>query len=338
MVEISVVMPAYNSAPYIREAIDSILNQTFREFEFIIVNDDSTDNTEQIILSYTDPRIRYIKNEFNKGIAAARNIGMQHATGKYIAVMDSDDISMPHRFEIQYHYLEKYNSIDILGASLIIFTTDSQNTKHYPFESEYIKSFLFFDNAVAQPTVMMRRAFLLDNYLEYNNEINDGTEDFDIWFRAVLKGATIRNLQLSLTRYRISESQISQLSGDHLRIKRLQSRLADNLQLLDIYTAEADLQLLYSFIHGRIAIDTNIFIRLKKMFDKIENSNIAKKFFNHQYLKAVILTYRIRLIKYQFLEKKQTLKFIYFVMMLIIRKGLKSFIYFWQNEGKYIRN
>src|ERR1700756_835254 len=97
---ISVVMPTYNDAEYLREAIDSILNQTFTDFEFIIVNDGSTDDTEEIINSYTDERIRYLKNENNLGNTITRNRGMDSAEGKYIAIMDSDDIAVGNRLEI----------------------------------------------------------------------------------------------------------------------------------------------------------------------------------------------------------------------------------------------
>ena len=103
---VSVVMPAYNAAKYIKEAIDSILAQTYRDFEFIIVNDGSTDNTKEIILSYSDPRIVYIENEQNSGICVTLNKGLDAAKGRYIVRMDSDDIALPQRLEVQVRYMD----------------------------------------------------------------------------------------------------------------------------------------------------------------------------------------------------------------------------------------
>ena len=97
---LSVVMPAYNAGKTIKESIDSILNQSFKDFEFIIINDGSTDNTEDVILSYGDKRIRYLKNDVNRGIIYTLNRGIIESKGKYIARMDSDDISLSTRFEV----------------------------------------------------------------------------------------------------------------------------------------------------------------------------------------------------------------------------------------------
>ena len=98
MPKISVILPAYNAENYISQAIDSILAQTYGDFEFIILNDCSTDGTERIILSFDDPRIRYVRNEQNLGVAATLNRGLELAAGEYIARMDADDISLPERF------------------------------------------------------------------------------------------------------------------------------------------------------------------------------------------------------------------------------------------------
>ena len=98
---VSVVMPAYNAEKYLREAIDSILAQTYTDFELIIINDGSTDSTKEVIHSYSDPRIIYIENERNSGICITLNKGLDASRGRYIVRMDSDDISVPERLEVQ---------------------------------------------------------------------------------------------------------------------------------------------------------------------------------------------------------------------------------------------
>lgn len=114
-------MPAYNAEKYLREAIDSILAQTFTDFELIIINDGSTDFTKDIILSYTDQRIRYIENEQNSGICVTLNKGLDAARGRYIARMDSDDISLPRRLEVQVQYMDSHPEIGVAGTDIEIF-------------------------------------------------------------------------------------------------------------------------------------------------------------------------------------------------------------------------
>ncbi|MDR2913853.1 MAG: glycosyltransferase family 2 protein, partial [Tannerella sp.] len=114
---VSIVMPVHNCGAYIKEAIDSMLHQTMSDFEFIIVNDGSTDDSGIIVHSYADPRIRVIDFAENKGCYPARNCGMQLARGKYICVMDADDISLPKRLELQCDFLEKNRDIGLVGSA-----------------------------------------------------------------------------------------------------------------------------------------------------------------------------------------------------------------------------
>ena len=113
---ISVILPAYNAEKFLREAIDSILGQTYKNFELIVLNDGSTDRTEDIILAYDDPRIRYVKNEKNLKLIKTLNKGIDLAKGEYIARMDADDISLPRRFEIEVNYLQEHSDIDVVSC------------------------------------------------------------------------------------------------------------------------------------------------------------------------------------------------------------------------------
>ena len=122
MPKVSVVMPAYNAEAYIGAAMESILSQSFGDFEFLILNDCSTDGTEAIIQSYDDPRIVYIKNEKNMGVAATLNKGLAAAQGEYIARMDADDFSLPQRFEKQVAYLDAHPEVVVLGTQVQFFS------------------------------------------------------------------------------------------------------------------------------------------------------------------------------------------------------------------------
>lgn len=163
--KVTVLMPVYNGEEYLREAIESILFQSFGNFEFLIIDDGSTDDSINIIASYTDPRIRVITNGENIGIARALNKGIELARGKYIARMDSDDISLPKRFEKQVDFLDKNPEIGIVGSWIKTFGGRKTIILAHPCNPEMVRIFFLFDSPLAHPTVMMRREFLKKNNL-----------------------------------------------------------------------------------------------------------------------------------------------------------------------------
>jgi len=130
-VKISVVMPAYNAGKYIREAVNSVLNQTFSGFELIIINDGSTDNTQEIISSFTDPRIILINHEVNKGIASALNTGLLHAKTEYLARFDADDVCFPERLAIQFDFLETHPDYILTGGDAEYISENGEHLFHF---------------------------------------------------------------------------------------------------------------------------------------------------------------------------------------------------------------
>ena len=154
---ISVLMPAYNSEQYVAESIESILNQTFTDFEFIIINDGSTDNTAKIIDEYAkrDERIKFVNNSKNKGLIGVLNEGLNLARGEYIARMDSDDISLPTRFERQIAYMELHPKCGVLGTWFQMFGNASNIVRH-PKRINLLN--LLRDQHVGHPTVMIRKS------------------------------------------------------------------------------------------------------------------------------------------------------------------------------------
>lgn len=160
---VSVVMPVYNREKYVGAAIESILSQTYTNFEFIIVDDGSTDHSVEVIQSYRDPRIRLIQLPNNQGISAARNAGNELARGEFIAVMDSDDIALPQRLEKELAYLHKHPEIGLCGASFRYFDDISQRlSKPRPViraitQHEKCHVSLLFCLPFAHPTILVRR-------------------------------------------------------------------------------------------------------------------------------------------------------------------------------------
>lgn len=217
---ISVIMPVYNGEKYLKEAIDSILNQTFTNFEFIIINDGSIDRTEEIILSYTDSRIIYIKNETNLQIVESLNKGISIAKGKYIARMDSDDISLPTRLEKQYLFMEAHKKIDVSGTWAKTFGKSDYVLRPLTDNCE-IKAKLFFDSPFIHPSVMFKASSL--SHFRYTKHYNKA-EDYGLWVE-MSSTATFGNLPEVLLMYRLHQNQTfyqySNIQNDIAELLRL---------------------------------------------------------------------------------------------------------------------
>lgn len=213
MIDISIIMPVYNEEKYLREAIDSILCQTADNFEFIIIDDASTDNSLPIIQSYTDKRIVLIRNEQNIGNYPSRNKGMEVAVGKYICVMDADDIAYPQRLEVQYEYMETHPTVSALGTNFIFSKTDIK--KNLLFSHEQIMIKLLQNNAVLHPSLMIR-SDVMRKHGGYNEKYVYSS-DYDLIARFAISG-TVENLPDILMMYRLHESQISHLHREEQNI------------------------------------------------------------------------------------------------------------------------
>ncbi len=224
MPKVSVIMPVYNTKEeYLREAIESILNQTYNDFEFIIVNDGSTNNAEEVILSYKYERIKYVKQE-NSGVAAALNKGLEKADGEYIARMDSDDISLPERFEKQVNFLDNNCDIAILGTAFELFGKENFTISHMM----YPKILDFYHGCfLGHPTVMFRKSEFDKYGLKYNP--NYKCEDYELWSRAI-KVLKICNLPDILLKYRTHDKNISFKSPKFMEDeKKVQQSILDFL-------------------------------------------------------------------------------------------------------------
>jgi len=174
-------MPAYNGEKYIGEAIESILCQTYRNFELIIVEDKSTDNTLQVIQAYKDSRIRLYVNSCNRGISWSTNLGIDKSKGKYIALLDDDDLALEKRLELQVSFMEEHDEIDILGGRSALIDAKGnfiRYDKEPIYNSDYIKAnLLFYNKKFANCTTMIRKSFIVENNLKYQENCL-GMQDF----------------------------------------------------------------------------------------------------------------------------------------------------------------
>lgn len=214
---ISVILPAYNAERFLREAIDSILRQTYKDFELIILNDGSTDKTEEIALSYTDARIRYVKNRQNLKLIKTLNKGIELARGKYIARMDADDISLPNRFEEEVKFLEKHPDLSVVSCYPYNIGMDGK----FLGRSSYFcvtlpkacKFVSMFEPSICHPACMFR-ANAIRKYKYRNCNEFFHIEAYELWnrmFHTGAKGAMIPNFMLY---YRDNESSVCHTHGN----------------------------------------------------------------------------------------------------------------------------
>ena len=210
MTLISVIMPVYNGKKYLKEAIDSILTQSLTDFEFIIINDGSTDNMKSVIDRYDDKRIIYLEQD-NKGLAKALNVGASYCKGEFIARMDADDISHPDRFMNQYLFFQSHPHISVLSSA---FCYIDQNGKYLGRSFSITNSFLIKKNllnsgsVICHPSVMMRRKDFID-VGGYSEVMGNRFTDYHLWVKFIKKGFKIQNMSEILLKYRIVESAIS---------------------------------------------------------------------------------------------------------------------------------
>ena len=233
--KVTVLMPVYNGEKYIRPAIESILRQTYKDFEFLIINDGSTDESVNIIKSYHDDRIRVVNNKINLKLIQTLNNGIKLSRGKFIARMDCDDISMPVRLEKQVHFMENNPEVGVLGTGIIVIDEKGRHLKkyRYPSRNSHIRWSLCFYSPIVHPTVMIRRHLLLD-CCGYNKKMLHA-EDYDLWCRLCHR-TKLSNLEEYLLYLRKHERNITKdYFWIHLRnVVRINKRFVNELTGLDV--------------------------------------------------------------------------------------------------------
>lgn len=208
---VSIILPVFNGEEFLREAIDSILTQSFKDFELIVVDDASQDQSLKILESYRDPRLIVIKNEVNSGIVIALNKGIKASQGKYIARMDADDISIPDRLKKQIDFLESHPEIGVVGSwgEFIDEKGNSISFVAYPITDNDIKSCLLVKNCIFHPSVMMRREVIVER--EYKAGYKHA-EDYWLWSE-LMESTKFHNIPDYLIKYRIRGNNVSILAN-----------------------------------------------------------------------------------------------------------------------------
>lgn len=345
MVKISVIMPTYNSEKYLKASIDSILNQTFKDFEFLIIDDNSTDKTREIINSYKDERIRLI-NGTQKSLAAALNIGIKQAKGEFIARMDSDDISSPKRFEEQLNIFEKHSDIGILGTKAELITNKPIKEKYFLQLFYQNKPKLFYIGAInvlntcvfCHPTVMFRRE-IFEKYNLYYDENCIAGEDQELWTRAVLY-TRLAVLNRPLLKYRVHESNLT----NKLLDTGLKNTLAAKVKMLNTLLPynNADVKTLQDLEKESYKINAaiNSMTPENASYHIAKKSNFLQKIFSVKNIYSIRGKHKVLTLlglKFKFKIKKQSInpventpesdQLFYSILSLIPIKNKKIFLF-----------
>ncbi|WKN40720.1 glycosyltransferase [Tunicatimonas pelagia] len=304
---VSVVMPVYNTAPFLRQAIDSILRQTYINFEFIIVDDASTDDSLDIIRSYRDTRIYLISNEVNQGISKTRNLGMQQAKGKYIAVFDSDDIAFSTRLEKQVEYLEKHDDFGLVGGEVLPIDSCGNvigPTWKYPARPEEIPVLLLFRNYFAQAAVMLRVNSLPASLYD-PTFITAG--DYELWTRIARK-VKVWNIPSPVLKYRVHQSSITRRHDKQSSTKSIVKIIKNQLSYLQMNLSEEELELMK--LMSTNSYDSNLTVLRKafkediqllnqqiRVLEKVKKANNHRKVYDLHACDDIIESKKVDIIK-----------------------------------------
>lgn len=219
---VSVIIPIYNADRYLHESIQSILDQSFTDFECILIDDGSTDDSWHIVQEFDDPRLRLYQNPTNRGLVYTLNRGIELAEGAYVARMDNDDIALPQRLEKQVAFMRAYPGVGVLGTNSThidetgVLLNDGKPL--YPVTLDYrsppaMKWSLIWGAGVSHPTVMLRRETLLTHNLRYNADL-EYAEDQDLWNRCA-RATKVTYLPEVLLKYRVNSQGMSHKKAEH---------------------------------------------------------------------------------------------------------------------------
>ena len=293
--KISVLMPVYNGDQFLDKSIKSVLNQTFNNFEYIIINDGSTDDSLKIIKSYEDSRIKIINFSKNMGITAALNNGLNAAKGYYIARQDQDDISHPERFMLQIEYLET-NDVDLVDTNFIFIDENDKYLQDYEkryFNPDETLSHLFFYEMVHASIMCKRLLFTKDN-IQYRKR---PTEDYDLFIRLAKAGMRAGRLDQKLIKQRKHPNSMCGSDWDNIK-KDIDVMRNEFVQDLGIEPTDYEKKLHVAFVEQNLSILNQYqFGEVLSWSNKIIKANSINKIYSSTYFKEQLYLRLIRLLK-----------------------------------------
>lgn len=279
MPKISAVMALYNT-PYdlLQKTVESILTQTFSDFELIVIDDASQMEYEDLFNKFEDKRIKYSKLEENAGPGNARNVGIKKAIGEYIAIVDSDDIYLPKRFEVQAQYLDKNPDISLVSCAYK--QSDNSKIPSIVENNDDIKIGMLFNSMLANPAVMLRKTVFEEKNVFYPQNINFG-EDYHLWMNAMFAGEKMANLKDVLMIYTRRKNQLSKTKSEK-QVSILKEIYLEIFSRMGVETSEKEIDL-----HYNIYLENFTCVSIEEAsnwFDKIIAQNKISHIFDEKKL------------------------------------------------------
>ncbi len=285
---VSVVIPVYNAAPYIQECLNSIIQQTFQDFEIIVIDDGSSDSSAAIIRSITDSRITLIQNEKNIGLIATLNKGFSKCRGKYIARIDADDIAVAERFAIQVAHLEQKPQLAMVGTGYFPLTETPLKPVLLASGKGQIQANLIFNSCFAHPSVMIRKSALRKREDSFNSEYPHA-EDYELW-SWLMREEEIDNISKPLIYYRIHDNQISKVKAEEQKITANKIRI-ENLQWLGVSFTEENFHFHKLLAENTIEWNTNNYSLAIQHIEKILSAASQHRQIDFVPFETYLLTY-----------------------------------------------
>lgn len=274
-------MPVHNGEPYLQAAVDSILKQTFQNFEFLIVDDGSKDRSTDLIRSYSDSRIILIQNEQNLGTVHALNQGIISAKGEYIVRMDCDDISLPERIEHLVKFMNCNHDVGVAGSAMrLIKKGKLKNTRYQPDSDEELKITLLFNTCFFHPTVIMRSSLVKDHPYPENLVY---TQDYNYWTQ-IAKHTRFANLDNTLLYFREHSGQTSNRKKETQRLNARKVR-AEYLQTIVGNINPEDLEIHHQISENKTDIDL---LKAKEWLEHLVTLNKEGLSFNNEVFMKMI--------------------------------------------------
>lgn len=267
---ITVLMPAYNAEKYISMAVSSILGQSYENFELLIINDGSTDETAKIINSFADHRILFHQNPANLGIVPTLNHGLAIARGEYIVRMDSDDISHRERFARQITFMENNPQLGVSGTWISLFGNQPRWLVKSPVGQENVYAYMMFDNPLFHPTVIMRSSLIKKYNLRYDPDFFR-SEDFRFWQQGSCY-FPMDNLAEPLVDFRVHGQSVTANTHGEMRTQT-EIILRQQLEKLGITPTEKEIELHHEISRGYRHDQNESVIQGEKWLLKLQRAN-----------------------------------------------------------------
>ncbi len=310
--KVTVLMPVYNGEKYLKDAIESIIGQDFTDFEFLIINDGSTDGSGTIMASYSDPRIHIVNNEKNIGLVNSLNKAMELAFGEYIVRMDCDDISLKNRLSVQVKFMDANQNFGASGSYYYLLRNGTKAIVDFPLKENEIKCFMIFNCPIAHPSAIIRNSLIKKYNLKYSSDYLH-SEDYDLWSR-MSEISGLSNLSDVLLKYRVHANQIT--GSTHLastRYKSVNAIRSRHLKKMGVEPSEKEMLVHNLVSDGETPTSVEQFNEVEQWLKKLVLTNDKKLVLDTNYFQKIILERWIRVC------------FNYF-------QGVKGFRYFYRSE------